>query len=191
MPRPIETAVECRQELIALSGTFEQVGWKFKIESAFPRWRDRTEHRLAAFVSLKASSELAALARKPIHAYNETWVDVVAKHLAFLEELVHDVQIHPEEYGASVIAHERRLRAAARGESKTTPKKVPLTEPTKVTLAWLLHHLPFKFVAIFLGSLLAAFALGVRVAHVQAIKRVVGPPAGIPADTPSAPRAAP
>lgn len=191
MPRPIETAVECRQELIALSGTFEQVGWKFKIESSFPRWRDRTEHRLAAFVSLKASSELAALARKPIHAHNETWVDVVAKHLAFLEELVHDVQIHPEEYGASVIAHERRMRSAARGESKTTPKKVPLTAPAKVTLAWLLHHLPLTFVAIYVGSLLAAFALGVRVAHVPAIARMVSPPSGIPADTPKEPRAAP
>jgi hypothetical protein len=191
MPRPIETAVECRQELIALSGTFEQVGWKFKIESSFPRWRDRTEHRLSAFVSLKASSEYAALSRKPSHVHTETWVDVVAKHLAFLEELVHDVQIHPEEYGASVIAHERRMRAAARGEAKTTPKKVQLTEPTKVTFAWLLHHLPAKFVAIYVGSLLAAFALGVRVAHVPAVARIVGPPARVAADTPNVPRAAP
>jgi hypothetical protein len=65
MTRPIETAVECRQELIALSANFQDAGWKFKIESTFPRWRDRTEQRLGASISQKASKDFARLQRKP------------------------------------------------------------------------------------------------------------------------------
>ncbi|MDB4909480.1 MAG: hypothetical protein JWO39_303 [Gemmatimonadetes bacterium] len=191
MTRPIETAVECRQELIALSGSYQQVGWKLKIESAFPRWRDRSEQRLAASVSLKASTEFARLVRKPRHVQNETWIDVVAMHLAFLEELIHDVQIHPEDYGASVIAHERRVTSAAREAAKNTPRKVPLTEPEEITLAKLVHRPSATLVAIYFGSLLAAFALGVRVAHVPAVVRIVGPVLGIAADTAKAPPAAP
>lgn len=191
MVRPIETAVGCRQELIALSGTFEQVGWKFKIESAFPRWRDRTEQRLGSFVSHKAATEFAALRRKPRYVQNESWIDVVAMHLAFLEELIHDVQIHPEEYGASVIAHERRMTSAAVEAAKITARKAPLTEPKEITLAWRFKHLSATLVAIYLGSLLAAFALGIRAARMPAIIRIVGPPPGVAADTAKAPPAAP
>src|SRR5665213_1426811 len=118
MARPIETVVECRQELAALSATYEQAGWKFKIEGAFPRWRQRTEQRLAQLVSLKASTHFAALNHKPRSGRNETWIDVVVMHLAFLEELVNDVQVHPEEYGTSVIAHERRVTTAARDRDR-------------------------------------------------------------------------
>ena len=191
MSRPIETAVDCRRELIALSQTFEQLGWKLKIESAFPRWRDRTEQRLGESVSHKASTDFAALQRKPRHAQNESWIDVVAMHLAFLEELINHVQIHPEEYGASVIAHERRMTFAAPEAEKITPKRVPLTEPEKVTHARTFHHLSVTVVAVYLVSLLAAFALGVRVAHVPAIIRIVGPLLGIAADTAKAPSVIP
>ncbi len=171
MPRPIEIAVECRQELVALSATYEQASWKFKIESSFPRWRDRTEQRLAAAVSQKASSEFGRLQRKP--RLNESWIDVVAKNLAFLEELVHDVQIHPDEYGPSVIAHERRMTTAARDRSNSTPRRVPVAEPEKVTLGWLARrNLSVPLIAIYVGSLAAAFALGVRLAHVPAIERI-------------------
>jgi hypothetical protein len=191
MARPIETAVDCRQELLALSASFKEVGWKFKIESTFPRWRDRTEQRLGASVSHKASTEFARLQRKPRSVQNESWIDVVAMHLAFLEEFIHDVQIHPEEYGASVIAHERRMASAAREAAKITPKKVPLTEREEITLAWRFHHLSVTVVAIYLGSLVAAFALGIRVAHVPAIIRIVGPLLGIAADTAKETSAAP
>ena len=191
MTRPIETAVECRQELIALSANFQDAGWKFKIESTYPRWRDRTEQRLGASVSLKASSDFARLQRKPRAVHNESWTDVVAMHLAFLEELIHDVQIHPEEYGASVIAHERRI-AAAREAAKTPPRKGSLTERKEITLGWQFRNLSFAVIAIYLVSVLAAFALGIRAAHVPAIVRVVGPVVGVPADSvkqpPSAPR---
>ncbi len=172
MPRPIEIAVECRQELVALSTTYEQASWKFKIESSFPRWRDRTEQRLAAAVSQKASSEFARLQRKP--RPNESWIDVVAKNLAFLEELVHDVQIHPDEYGPSVIAHERRMTTAARDRSNSTPRRVPVAEPEKVTLGWLARrNLSVPLIAIYVGSLVAAFALGVSLAHVPAVERII------------------
>lgn len=171
MPRPIETAVECRQELVALSSTYEQASWKFKIESSFPRWRDRTEQRLAAAVSKKAASEFARLQRRP--RSSESWIDVVAKNLSFLEELVHDVQIHPDEYGPSVIAHERRMTTAARDRSSPTGGRVPVAEPEKVTLGWLARrNLSVPLVAIYIGSLVAAFALGVRLAHVPAIERL-------------------
>ena len=186
MPRPIETAVESRQELVALSATYEQASWKFKIESSFPRWRDRTEQRLAASVSQKASTEFGRLPRKPKH--NESWIDVVAKNLAFLEELVHDVQIHPDEYGPSVIAHERRMTTAARDRSNPTLGNVLLAAPGKVTLGWLSRrHLSVPLAAIYVGSLLAAFALGVRLAHVPGIERIVGPLVGIRVDPADAP----
>lgn len=172
MPRPIEIAVECRQELVALSTTYEQASWKFKIESSFPRWRDRTEQRLATAVSQKASSEFGRLQRKP--RPNESWIDVVAKNLAFLEELVHDVQIHPDEYGPSVIAHERRMTTAARDRSNPTPRRVPITGPEKVTLGWLARrNLSVPLIAIYVGSLVAAFALGVRLAHVPAVEQII------------------
>ncbi|MDQ2767738.1 MAG: hypothetical protein M3Y30_11345 [Gemmatimonadota bacterium] len=172
MPRPIEIAVECRQELVALSTTYEQASWKFKIESSFPRWRDRTERSLAASVSLKVSAEFARLQRKP--RSNDSWIDVVAKNLAFLEELVHDVQIHPDEYGPSIIAHERRMSTAARDRSNPTPTRVPVAEPEKVTLLWLAkRNLSVPLIAIYVGLLVAAFALGVRLAHVPAVERIV------------------
>ena len=191
MARPIETAVECRQELVALSKTFEQAGWKFKIESAFPRWRDRTEQRLSAAVSLKASTEFARLQRKPRQLQNETWVDVVAMHLAFLEELVHDVQIHPEEYGASVIAHERRVNTAARDRSNPKFRKEPLTAPGPVSLAWLFRHLSATIIAIYFGSLLLAFALGWVVARVTTGDRVSATTPGTASDSARSPAAAP
>ena len=190
MTRPIETAVDCRQELIALSANFQDVGWKFKIESTFPRWRDRTEQRLGASVSLKASTDFARLQRKPRAVHNESWTEVVAMHLAFLEELIQDVQIHPEEYGAAVIAHERRI-AAAREAAKTAPRKGSLTERQEITLGWRLRNLSFAVVAIYLGSVLAAFALGIRVAHVPAVVRLVGPLVGVRADTAKEPSVAP
>ncbi len=172
MPRPIETVVECRQELVALSKTYEQAAWQLKIESSFPRWRARAEQRLVASVSQKASSELARLQRKP--RPDETWIDVVAKNLAFLEELVHDVQIHPDEYGPSVIAHERRMTTAARDRSNPTFGRVPTAEPEKVTLGWLARrNLSVPLMAIYVASLVAAFALGVRLAHVPAFERIV------------------
>ena len=55
---------------------------------------------------------------EPRTAQNESWTDVVALYLTFLEELIHDVQIHPEDYGPSVIAHERRVSTAAREAAK-------------------------------------------------------------------------
>ena len=183
MARPIETAVECRQELVSLSKTFEQAGWKFKIESAFPRWRDRTEQRLGANVSLKASTDFARLQRKPRQLQKETWIDVVAMHLAFLEELVHDVQIHPEEYGPSVIAHERRMTTAARERSKPTSRKEPLTAPGPVSLSWLLRHLSVTIIAMYFGSLVVAFALGIAVARISAADRVVKSQPSTVADT--------
>ena len=160
MARPIETAVECRQELVALSATYEQAGWKFKIEGAFPRWRQRTEQRLAQMVSLKASTHYAALNHKPRPGRSETWIDVVATHLAFLEELVNDVQIHPEDYGPSVIAHERRITTAARDRERAARKEESLSGPRKVTLPWLFKHLSGPVIAFYLGSLVVAFAIG-------------------------------
>ena len=192
MTRPIETAVECRQELIALSANFQDTSWKFKIESTFPRWRDRTEQRLGASISQKASKDFARLQRKPRAAHNESWTEVVAMHLAYLEELIHDVQIHPDEYGASVIAHERRVEAAAREAKKTTPNKGPLVKREEITLGWRFRHPSITVIVLYIASVLAAFALGVRVAHVPAVIRLVGPLVGVAADTakktPTAPR---
>ena len=190
MTRPIETAVDCRQELISLSAGFQEPGWKFKIESTFPRWRDRTEQRLGASVSRKASKDFAKLLRKPRSVHNESWTDVVALHLAFLEELVHDVQIHPDEYGLSVIAHERRMESAAEAK-KTTPNKGPLVPREEITLGWRFRHPSVTIIALYLASLLAAFALGIRVARVPAVVRVVGPITGVAADTVKKPSSAP
>jgi len=183
MARPIETVVECRQQLAALGATFEQVGWEMKIKSSFPRWRDRTQQRLAQFVSRKASTEFAGLARKRRAAQSEPWVDVIARHLAFLEALIDDIQAHPEEYGAAAIARERTIATAARERERTTPKKVSVTESTEVTLSWLAHHLSVRLVAFYVVSLLVAFAIGVRVSHVAPGKQMVGPPAGATTDS--------
>ncbi|HEV7703588.1 MAG TPA: hypothetical protein VGO46_04810 [Gemmatimonadaceae bacterium] len=192
MTRPIETAVECRHELIALSANFQDPGWKFKIESTFPRWRDRTDQRLAASVSQKASKDFSRLVRKPRSVHNESWTDIVALHLAFLEELVHDVQIHPDEYGPSVIAHERRVETAAREATKTTPNKGQPVRREEITLGWRIRHPSYTVIAVYIVSVLAAFVIGVRMAHVPAIARFVGPMKGVVADTakrpPSAPR---
>ena len=183
MTRPIETAVECRQELIALSANFQDPGWKFKIESTFPRWRDRAEQRLGASVSQKASKDFARLVRKPRSVHNESWTDIVALHLAFLEELVHDVQIHPDEYGPSVIAHERRVELAAREAKKTTPNKGQPVKREEITLGWRFRHPSYTVIAIYVVSVFAAFVLGIRVAHVPAVMRLVGPLVGVAADT--------
>ena len=191
MTRPIETAVECRQELIALSANFQDPGWKFKIESTFPRWRDRTEQRLGASVSQKASKDFGRLLRKPRSVQNESWTDVVALHLAFLEELVHDVQIHPDEYGASVIAHERRLEAAARGATKTTPNKGQPVKREEITLGWRIRHPSITVIVVYIVSVLAAFAFGIRMAHVPAVMRLMGPLVGIAADTAKKPSPTP
>ena len=160
MARPIETVVECRQELVALSATYEQAGWKFKIEGAFPRWRQRTEQRLAQLVSVKASTHFAALNHKPRPGRSETWIEVVAMHLTFLEELVNDVQVHPDDYGPSVIAHERRVTTAARERERAARREESSSGPRKATLAWLFKHLSGAIIAFYLGSLLVAFALG-------------------------------
>lgn len=160
MARPIEIVVECRQELVALSATYEQAGWKFKIEGAFPRWRQRTEQRLAQLVSLKASTHFAALNHKPRPGRSESWIDVVAMHLAFLEELVNDVQVHPEAYGPAVVAHERRVTTAARDRERAARKEESSSGPKKVSLSWLFHHLSGAVIAFYLVSLLVAFALG-------------------------------
>ncbi|MEO8879131.1 MAG: hypothetical protein ABI446_01920 [Gemmatimonadaceae bacterium] len=123
-------------------------------------------------MSQKASSEFARLPRKP--RPKESWIDVVAKNLAFLEELVHDVQIHPDEYGPSVIAHERRMTTAARDRSNPTPSRARVAEPEKVTLGWLARrNLSVPLIAIYVGSLAAAFALGVRLAHVPMVERII------------------
>lgn len=183
MTRPIETAVECRKELVALSANFQDAGWKLKIESTFPRWRDRTEQRLGASISQKASKDFARLVRKPRSVHNESWTDVVALHLSYLEELVQDVQIHPDEYGAAVIAHERRVEAAAREVKKNTPDKGQPVKREEITLGWRFRHPSVTVIAIYVVSVLAAFALGVRVAHVPAVVRLVGPLVGVTADT--------
>lgn len=191
MARPIETVVECRQELVALSATYEQAGWKFKIEGAFPRWRQRTEQRLAQLVSVKASTHFAALNHKPRSGRNETWIDVVAMHLTFLEELVNDVQVHPEEYGASVIAHERRVTTAARDRDRAARKEESSSGPKKVTLAWLFKHLSGAVIAFFLGSLLVAFALGFVFSRTRVASRPGAPATGGTADSSSSPAPAP
>ena len=178
MTRPIETVVECRQELVALSTNFQDPGWKFKIESTFPRWRDRSEQRLGASVSQKAAKDFGRLLRKPRAVHNESWTDVVALQLAFLEELVHDVQIHPDEYGASVIAHERRVEAA-REATKTTPNKGQPVKREEITLGWRIRHPSITVIVFYVASVLAAFALGVRVARRPAVARIVGPGVGI------------
>jgi hypothetical protein len=182
MTRPIETAVECRKELIALSANFQDAGWKLKIESTFPRWRDRTEQRMGTSISQKASKDFARLVRKPRVAHNESWTDVVALHLSYLEELVHDVQIHPDDYGASVIAHERRVEAA-REATRTTPNKGQPVKREEITLGWRFRHPSITVIVLYLVSVLAAFAIGVRVAHVPAVIRLVGPLVGVAADT--------
>ncbi len=191
MPRPIEAVVESRQELVALSATFEQAGWEAKIKSSFPRWRNRAEQRLAQFVSVKVSTEFAGLTRKRRAAQSESWTDVVARHLSFLEVLVSDVQAHPEEYGPSVIARERTVATAARDRERTTPTRVPAAEPKRVTLAWLARHLSLHLVAFYVVSILAAFALGVGVARVAGTTRSVGAADGIIADTVVHPPATP
>jgi hypothetical protein len=183
MARPIETVVECRQELVALSATYEQAGWKFKIEGAFPRWRQRTEQRLAQLVSLKASTHFAALNPKPRPGRSETWIDVVAMHLSFLEELVNDVQVHPEDYGASVIAHERRITTAARDRERAARKEESSSGPRKVTLSWLFNHLSGAVVAFYLGSLLIAFALGFVFSRARGVGRATSPAAGSKVDS--------
>jgi hypothetical protein len=183
MARPIETAVECRKELAALSATFEQPGWELKIKSAFPRWRDRTAQRLSQSVSLKASAEFAGLTRKRHSAPSESWVDIVARHLAFLEALINDIQSHPEEYGPAVIARERTVATAARERARTTPNRVVAAPPKEITMSWLTSNLNARILTFYVLTLLAAFALGVRVAHVPAIARIVGPPASVPPDT--------
>jgi hypothetical protein len=178
MSRPIETVVECRQELVALSATYEQAGWKFRIEGAFPRWRQRTEQRLAQSVSLKSSTHFAALNHKPRSGRNETWIDVVAMHLTFLEELVNDVQVHPDEYGPSVIAHERRVTTAARDRDRAARKEESSSGPRRVTLAWLFKHLTGAVIALYLGSLLVAFALGFVISRASVFSRAGAPAAG-------------
>lgn len=183
MQRPIEAVVESRQELVALSSTFEQAGWESRIRSAFPRWRNRTEQRLAQSVSLKASTEFAGLSRKRRAAKSESWTDVVARHLSFLEVLVNDVQLHPEEYGPSVIARERTVATASRDREGSTPGKVLVAAPTKVTLAWLFRHLSLQLAAFYVVSILAAFALGMGVARMAGTTRSVGAADGIIADT--------
>jgi hypothetical protein len=175
MARPIEIVVDCRKELVALSATYEQAGWKFKIEGAFPRWRQRTEQRLAQQVSVKASTHFAAINHKPRSARSETWIEVVAMHLTFLEELINDVQVHPEDYGASVIAHERRVTTAARDRDRAARREESSSGPRKATIAWLFKHLSGAVIAFYLGSLLVAFALG----FVLSRARVVGGPAAV------------
>jgi hypothetical protein len=167
MARPIETVVECRQELVALSATYQQAGWKFKIEGAFPRWRQRTEQRLAQLVSAKASTHFAALNHKPRPGRNETWIEVVAMHLTFLEELVNDVQVHPEEYGPSMIAHERRVTTAARDRDRAARKEESSSGPKRVTLLWLSKHLSAAVIAFYLVSLLVALAVGFVIARAR------------------------
>lgn len=191
MARPIETVVECRQELVALSATYEQAGWKFKIEGAFPRWRQRTEQRLAQLVSLKASTHFAALNHKPRSGRNETWIDVVAMHLAFLEELVNDVQVYPEEYGASVIAHERRVTTAARDRERAARKEESSSGPKKVTLAWLFKHMSGAVITFYFGSLLVAFALGFVFSRARVASRPATPATGGTADSARSPAPAP
>jgi hypothetical protein len=190
MTRPIETVVECRQELVALSTNFQDPGWKFKIESTFPRWRDRSEQRLGASVSQKAAKDFARLLRKPRSVHNESWTEVVALQLAFLEELIHDVQIHPDEYGASVIAHERRVEAA-REEKKTTPNKGQPVKREEITLGWRIRHPSITVIVFYIASVVAAFALGVRAARVPAVVRIVGPVVGAPVTPPQSPRSTP
>jgi hypothetical protein len=191
MARPIEIVVECRQELVALSATYEQAGWKFKIEGAFPRWRQRTEQRLAQLVSLKASTHYAALNHKPRPGRSETWIDVVATHLAFLEELVNDVQIHPEDYGPSVIAHERRITTAARDRERAARKEESSSGQRKVKLAWLFSHLSGAVIAFYLASLLVAFALGFVISHVRIAVRPAGAGTAGAADSARSPASAP
>jgi hypothetical protein len=183
MARPIETVVECRQELVALSATYEQAGWKFKIEGAFPRWRQRTEQRLAQLVSVKSSTHFAALNHKPRSGRNETWIDVVAMHLTFLEELVNDVQVHPEEYGPSVIAHERRVTTAARDRDRAARKEESSSGPRRATLAWLFKHLSGGVIAFYIGSLLVAFALGFVLSRARVAVRSGAPATGGVADS--------
>ena len=191
MSRPIESVVECRQELVALSATYEQAGWKFRIEGAFPRWRQRTEQRLAQSVSLKSSTHFAALNHKPRSGRNETWIDVVAMHLTFLEELVNDVQVHPEEYGPSVIAHERRVTTAARDRDRAARKEESSSGPRTVTLTWLFKHLSGAVVTFYIGSLVVALALGLVFSRTRVASRLLAPAtgstpasAGSPAPTP-------
>jgi len=167
MARPIEIVVECRQELVALSATYEQAGWKFKIEGAFPRWRQRTEQRLAQLVSLKASTHFAALNHKPRPGRSESWIDVVAMHLAFLEELVNDVQVHPEAYGPAVVAHERRVTTAARDRERAARREESSSGPKKVSLSWLFRHLSGAVIAFYVVSLLVAFALGLALSRAR------------------------
>lgn len=122
---------------------------------------------------------------------NETWIEIVAMHLTFLEELVNDVQVHPEGYGTSVIAHERRVTTAARDRERAARREESSSGPKKVSLSWLFHHLSNAVIAFYLVSLFVAFALGLVFMRARVATRAATPSPGSTADSARSPSPAP
>jgi hypothetical protein len=52
--------------------------------------------------------------------------------------------------------------------------KLPLEPPDKVTIPWLLKHVPVMLWVAFLGLLLASYSLGVKTSHISLIRDLYG-----------------
>ena len=92
-------------------------------------------------------------------------------------------------YGTSFIPNIRDMTQQAIGvlrsgrleEVKEEPQKTEsvvnkeLAAPEKVTLIWLVHHVPVRLWLAAGGVLIAAFALGIKASTWSFVKEILGP----------------
>lgn len=158
------------------------------------RWKARAVREIGRIISPVEAKKIAGISLQPRWVQQETLLDVIGRHHAFLVALYDEIATNPAAFPPPALLPTPK-------KPKLTPPRAParpLSAPPQVTLAWLWHHVPAKLwitaIVTVGGALTFALGLGVRLAQEPAFLRVVGPVLGIDAaprneQAPSAPGA--
>lgn len=147
------------------------------------RWKRRAIASLSRIVPSEDLESFVRMSTEPHWARAEEGHDpispVLHEHGIYLESLIVDMRANPDSYGERVVRQAQPTRAAT---AASPAQSLPL--PQKVTLAWLLEHVPVKLWIAFTGILIAAFALGARIGMIPDVVRWLGPLIGVEVPNP-------
>lgn len=171
-------------------------------EHRFERWRERTAHEIARLISGAEAQRFRSLRALGLRGNSVSLGKDIAEHAAWLYALAEEIRRTPERYpDPSTIAKppaKSAASSAARSAAMPAPIQPPPAHPgpaipnppmpTKVTIGWLVTHVPIAVWGTAALILLGAFGLGIKLGQNDAFVRIVAPLLRI--DVPVAPSAA-
>ncbi len=173
---PVRVAERVLTELAEIVGRLQQDDDPQRFRADLDRWKRRAVKSLSQVVPPRELEPFARLSTEPWWNAADEGRDpitpVLDGHRAEIESLIEDMRRNPSSYGQQVVA-----ALSKKAERPRHGSSLPL--PEKVTIAWLVRHVPVQLWSGFALLVLAVFALGVRVGMVPQAAGWLAPLMGV------------